>query len=123
MGLTLLADVKRRLGDFSLAERYGRDALALFRAQESRNWCVNALGTVGQVALARGEVDRAGLLWGAMSAEGERSPSWHVRRDSWAGVLLSEDRPEFAMAAAQGRELDLWDAVAIAIEGSSQTEP
>jgi predicted ATPase/class 3 adenylate cyclase len=123
IGLTLLADVKRRLGDLSLAERYGRDALALFHAQESRNWCVNALGTVGQVALARGEVERAGLLWGAMSAEGERSPSWYVRRDSWAGALLSEDRPEFTMAAAQGRELDLWDAVAIAMEESSQTEP
>ena len=124
MGLTLLADVERRLGDLSLAERHGREALAMFLAQESRGWCVNALGTVGQVALARGELDRAGLLWGAMSAEGERSPSWPIRRDSWAGALLGEDRPEFATAAARGRELDLWDAVAIAIEEeSSQTVP
>jgi predicted ATPase/class 3 adenylate cyclase len=117
IGLTLLADVKRRLGELSLADRYGRDALTLLLAQESRGWCVNALGTVGQVALARGEVDRAGLLWGAMSAEGERSPSWEIRRDSWAGALLDEDRPEFAAAAARGRELEFWDAVAIALEG------
>ena len=124
IALTLLADVKRRLGELSLADRYGRDALALFLAQESRGWCVNALGTVGQVALARGEVGHAGLLWGAMSAEGERSPSWHIRSDSWAGALPGEDRPEFAVAAARGRELDLWDVVAIAIEEeSSQTVP
>ena len=85
---------------------------------------MNALGTVGQVALARGELDRAGLLWGAMSAEGERSASWHIRRDSWAGALLGEDRPEFTTAAARGRELDRWDAVTIAIEEeSSQTVP
>ena len=69
---------------------------ALFLAQESRDWCVNALGAVGQVALARGEFGRAGLLWGAMSAEGERSPSWQFRRDGWAGALVDEERPEFA---------------------------
>ena len=124
IALTLLADAKRRLGELSLADRYGRDALALFLAQESRGWCVNALGTVAQVALARGEVGHAGLLWGAMSVEGERSPSWHIRSDSWAGALPGEDRPEFAVAAARGRELDLWDAVALAIEAeSSQTVP
>lgn len=115
IGLTLLSDVERRLGDLDLADRHGRDALSLFLAQESRNWCVNALGAVGQVALARGDLARAGLLWGAMSAEGERSPSWELRREGWAGALIVEDRPEFVDAAARARELDLWDAVAIAL--------
>lgn len=123
IGLTLLADVRRRLGDLELAERHGRNALALLLAQESRTWCVNALGAVGQVALERGDLTRAGLLWGAMSAEGERSPSWEFRRAGWAGALLDEDRPEFAVAAARGRELDLWDAVSIALGEDDQHLP
>ena len=77
---------------------------------------MNALGGLAQVLLARGELERAGMLWGATEAEGERVPGWEVRGRRWGGDLVDEDRPEFLAAVARGRELDLWDAVAIALE-------
>jgi len=125
IGLTMLVDVQRRAGDLPLAERYGREALRLLAAQESRVWCVTALGALGQVALARGDLARAGMLWGAMSAEGIRMPLWDARQERWAGALVDEGRPEFLEAANRAHSLDLWDAVAIALDEpeSPQTVP
>jgi tetratricopeptide (TPR) repeat protein len=116
IGLTMLVDLKRRAGDLPLAEQYGREALRLLAAQESRVWCVTVLGAVGQVALARGDLARAGMLWGAMSAEGERQPLWDARQARWAGALTHESRHEFVEAARRARSLDLWEAVAIALD-------
>jgi tetratricopeptide (TPR) repeat protein len=128
MSLTLLLDVARRRGDLEVAERHALAALAIYAAEESRGWCVNALGGLAQVVLAQGDLERAGWLWGATSAEGERHPGpWEARKARWAGALVHENRPEFLAAVVDGRELELWDAVAIALgegEGDdAQTVP
>jgi predicted ATPase len=126
MSLTLLLEVARRRGDLEVAERLARAALAIYAAQESRGWCVNTLGGLAQVVLAQGDLERAGLLWGATSAEGERHPGpWEARKARWAGALVREDRLEFLTAVERGRELDLWDAVAIALgeDEPAQTVP
>ncbi|MGH3054523.1 MAG: ATP-binding protein, partial [Gaiellaceae bacterium] len=51
-----------RRGDLDEAEREGRVALEMERAQENRLWALYTLAGLAQVALARGDLERAGLL-------------------------------------------------------------
>ena len=78
---------------------------------------------LAQVALAREDLDRAGVLWGAVSAHDERM--WGVHAIRGAEEMREETRPEFLAAFDRGRELELWDAVAIALGELElpQTEP
>jgi predicted ATPase/class 3 adenylate cyclase len=114
-----------RRGDLEEAEHEGRAALQLEREQENRLWALYTLAGLAQVALARGDLERAGTLWGAADAEGERLPRWPNERARRAGMLTEEARPGFTSAYGTGRELDLWDAVAIALDELelSQTVP
>jgi hypothetical protein len=71
--------------------------------------------------------DQAGVLWGAADAETERrpvGPGSAGARTAW-GPLLDEASPEFLSSVNTGRQLDLWDAVAIALgeDGPPQTVP
>ena len=64
------------------------------------------------------------MLWGAGEKEAERLRAWAEERGKRGGALLEEARPEFAGAFHRGRDLDLWDAVAIALgEEVDQTVP
>jgi predicted ATPase len=105
-------------GDLDEAEREGLVALEMERAQENRLWALYTLAGLAQVALARGDLERAGLLWGAAEVEGERLPRWADERARRGGPLLEEEREPFADAHERGRELDIWDAVETAF-GSS----
>ncbi|MGZ4332976.1 MAG: ATP-binding protein [Gaiellaceae bacterium] len=102
-----------RRGDLDEAEREGLVALEMERAQENRLWALYTLAGLAQVALSRGDLERAGLLWGAADAEGASIPRWADERARRAGPLLEEEREPFA--GARDRTLDLWDAVAIAL--------
>jgi predicted ATPase/class 3 adenylate cyclase len=104
-----------RLGDLDEAEREGIAALEMERAQENRLWGLYTLAGIAQVALARGDLERAGLLWGAAEKEAESLPRWPDERKRRGGALLEEGREQFTSAAERGRELDLWDAAAIAL--------
>jgi hypothetical protein len=79
---------------------------------------------LAQAAHARGELDRAGLLWGCAETEVTDEP-FRVDRDRFAGSLLAEEAPLFTAARERGRKLDLWDAVAVALGELEppQTEP
>jgi predicted ATPase/class 3 adenylate cyclase len=108
------------LGRLDEAEEDGRAALAIERAQENRQWAVHTLSGLAQVALARGEVWRAGMLWGAAEAEADRHsgigfPARPGSSPERSGALPMETRPEFLAATSDGRRLDLWQAVAIAL--------
>ena len=115
--LCRLAQLALDRGDVDEAERDGDEALRLYRPDQNRPgtcWSVTALA---RVALARGDRRRAGLLWGAVDAEvhtllAEGNRSWHGSR---AGALLDEADPEFLAAVDEGRRIDIWDAVAIAL--------
>lgn len=112
-------------GDLDEAEREGRAALLIEREQENRLWTVYTLAGLAQVALARGDAERAGLLWGTAEKEGVHFPSWEGERDRRGGPL-ADVLPEEAVAAYDhGGSLDLWDAVAIALgeDGPPQTVP
>jgi predicted ATPase/class 3 adenylate cyclase len=102
-----------RRGDLDEAEREGRVALEMVRTQENRLWALYTLAGLAQVALARDDLERAGVLWGAADAEGASIPRWSDERARRAGPLLEEEREPFV--AARDRALDLWDAVAIAL--------
>jgi predicted ATPase/class 3 adenylate cyclase len=114
-----------RRNDLDDAERDGRSALAMEREQENRLWTVYTLAGLAQVALARGEADRAGLLWGAAEREGANFASWEEERASRGGALVDDMQTSFLAALERGRQLDLWDAVAIALgeDPPAQTVP
>jgi tetratricopeptide (TPR) repeat protein len=104
-----------RRGDLDGAEREGLRALEMERAQENRLWALYTLAGLAQVALARGDLERAGILWGAAEKEGESLPRWEDERDRRGGALVQEDCEPFADARKRGRALELWDAAAIAL--------
>lgn len=126
--LSHLAFLALDRGDLGEAEQDGGEALRLARQDEARWGTLMPLTALARVALARGEHRRAGLLWGAVEAETERGPSlaWHRTRTQRAGPLLDHTDQEFLVALEEGRRLELWDAVAIALgedELEAQTVP
>jgi predicted ATPase/class 3 adenylate cyclase len=125
--LASLAAVALDRGDLDDAEHDSREALRLIRPDESRVGVLLPLIVLARIALLRRERRRAGLLWGAVESEIERAASrfWVRRRAERAGPLLEEDDAEFLRSTDDGRELDLWDAVAIALDELElpQTDP
>ncbi len=74
------------------------------------------------LVVARGDFERAGLLWGAVSVHDERLLGMHATPS--ADALRQETRPTFVSACERGRKLDVWDAAAIALgEATDQTVP
>jgi predicted ATPase/class 3 adenylate cyclase len=116
--LASLAFVAVDRGELHEAECDSLEALRLIREDESRPGAFSPLTVLARVALARGDLRRAGLLWGALEAETTRSPQpfWHRVRPERAGELLAEAEPEFLSALEEGTGLEFWDAVAIALE-------
>jgi predicted ATPase len=104
-----------RRGDLDEAEREGLVALEMERTQENRLWALYTLAGLAQVALAHGDLERAGLLWGAAEKEAESVPRWPDERTRRIGSLVDEEREPVLEARERGRSLDLWDAAAIAL--------
>jgi hypothetical protein len=85
------------------------------REQENRLWALYTLAGLAQVALGRGDLERAGALWGAAENEAKNLPRWSDERAQRGGSLLDESRGPFVVARDMGRELDVWDAAALAL--------
>jgi predicted ATPase/class 3 adenylate cyclase len=115
--LASLALIEIDQGDRDEAERLSKEALRLIRDDESRMGAFVPLTVIARAALARADRIRAGLLWGALENEVERSTNLNLERmrTQRAGSLLDERSPEFLSAVAQGKVLDFWDAVALAL--------
>jgi predicted ATPase/DNA-binding SARP family transcriptional activator len=111
--LTVLLDVALRRGDPEEAERHGRAALAIDVEQEHAVSAVHAIAGLARAALARGDLERAGMLWGAVSDRGRGE--WAGPSARWRDELSEETRPGFVAAFARGRALEMWDAAAIAL--------
>ncbi len=107
------------------AERDSVEALELVRRDEGRASTFMPLTALARVALARGDSRRAGALWAAVEAEHARAPnlSWERRRAERAGPLLDQTDREFLTGMEEGRQLDIWDAAAIALGDEVQTVP
>jgi predicted ATPase/class 3 adenylate cyclase len=111
-----------RRGDLDDAEREGLVALEMQREQENRLWALYTLAGLAQVALGRGDLERAGLLWGAAEKEGENLPRWPDERARRGGALVEEDRQPVVAARERGRALDLWDAAEIALAAAMEDD-
>jgi len=108
-------------GDLDAAERFGRRALAINLEDEYVRFAGQSILGLAAVALARDDLKRAGLLWGAVSADARGMGPLTAR---WAGELRlrGETEPAFLEAAERGRGLELDDVAALAL-GQSLDEP
>jgi len=125
--LSYLAMLALDREDVDEAERDSKEALRITRPEERAWGTFVPLTALARVALARGQPRLAGTLWGAVEAESERSPNamWHQVRPERAGPLTDRTDLAFAAAMEEGRRLEIWDAVAIALDELElpQTEP
>lgn len=82
-----------------------------------RTGTVWGLALHARIAVARGDVERAGRLWGAVEAEEARAPlsGWSRYRDEYASPVLARAGPELDRGRAQGRSLSLDEAVEYAL--------
>jgi predicted ATPase/class 3 adenylate cyclase len=115
--LLRLAMIALDRGAVDDAERDALESLRLHRPEQNRPGVFGCLTSLARVALARDHKHRAGLLWGAVEANLERSPGegqqrWYVEAPA---ALTGEVDPEFVAGVGEGRSVDLWDAVAIAL--------
>jgi tetratricopeptide (TPR) repeat protein len=110
-----LSEVARARGDLEEAERLARHGLSIDVEQEQRGSAMRTLVGLARLALGRRDLERAGLLWGAASAEGEGMPNWETFRTRLGDGLPEERAPSFLAAYERGRQLDVWDAAAIAL--------
>ncbi len=111
---TLRLWIALRRGQLDEAEREGRTALSIsFQSEYAIPTAIGSVAGLAQVALARDDLDRAGVLWGAVAAHDERQLGVHAVRG--ADQMRKETRPVFLAALERGRTLELWDAVAIAL--------
>jgi predicted ATPase/class 3 adenylate cyclase len=119
----LLALVALERNDLAAAKANARRALKLAAEEESGLATLSILAQLARVARAEGDLGRAGKLWGAVSREGEARAGWGERRPNYGAELLDDRAPDFLAAVEQGRRLELWDAVAMALDEPPQTVP
>jgi hypothetical protein len=94
-----------------------RDALAISNAMHDRHGILHELALLAEVAAAEGHRRLAGTLYGAIEAETARAPvgRW-IHAWSPAGTEYAElGDPEVETGRAEGRELELAAAVALAL--------
>ena len=111
-----LASIERAAGRLDIAESLVRDSLELYHRIRDRGSLIGALGTLASIARTAGDVERAGLLWGALEAEERRAPiTWAMDREGWEARVSADAGPEFERARRAGSVLSLDEAVAYAL--------
>jgi predicted ATPase/DNA-binding SARP family transcriptional activator len=101
-------------GDLDAAERHGRTALAISVEDEYVRSAGQSIVGLAAVALARDDLERAGVLWGAVATDARGMGPLTAR---WAGELRLQEatKPAFLDAVERGRGLQLDDVAAIAL--------
>jgi hypothetical protein len=107
--LRKLVDCKLELGEPSGAEAWARESLQLIHGVGDRRMTVFALARVARITAESGRKEEAGLLWGAIEAEEERSRmgAWAKERDRLSGPVFDHEGPEFEHGREKGRRLSL----------------
>ena len=107
-------------GNIDKAERHGRAGLAINVEQKHAPATTqDAVAGLARVAFLKGDLERAGLLWGAILVQGEHRLSTLAAR--WREELRRETRPQFVSALERGRALDLWEAAALALSDGRES--
>jgi hypothetical protein len=112
-----LAALALREGRLDDAEARARESLATAAALRDYPGRVFGVGLHACVAAERGELERAGRLWGAIEDEQAGAPlgGWRRHREERRARILELATGEFERARAAGRELSLDDAVEYAL--------
>jgi hypothetical protein len=113
------------LGRLEEAQRSAREALADAHAIGERQVRVYGLALLACIAARKGRAERAGILWGAVEKEEERSPvgRWESERDRYAAVVLTVAGSNFDGGRGRGRMLTLDEAVECALAMQESTTP
>jgi hypothetical protein len=115
--LAELSALSLRAGQLDEAELHARESLVI--AVETRDYSgrVFGVGLLACAAAERGRLDRAGRLWGAIEGQRTFAPlgGWQRHYDSFEARILTLATPEFEGAVAEGRELELDEAVELAL--------
>jgi hypothetical protein len=100
-------------------EALARESLAIAAQLGDRSGRVFGVGLLACVAAQRGELERAGRLWGAIESERAFAPlgGWQRHRDTCHARIQQAADAEFALGLAAGRELELDVAVQEALGG------
>jgi predicted ATPase len=113
----MLAGVEHAAGRLDMAEMHARDSLERGRHIRSRARVIGALATLAWIARTAGDVERAGLLWGALEAEDRRAstPWGFTDHEAWVARVFVDGGPEFERARRAGSVLSLDEAVEFAL--------
>jgi hypothetical protein len=112
-----LGEWAEQQGDPARARTYAREALTLARDVGSAPFVSGALSVLAVVANTEGDRRRAGTLWGAVEALEARGEAMVDPQDRprYEQRLLSEPDAAFEAGLAEGRALELDDAVAFGL--------
>lgn len=120
--LAELAALSLREGRPEDAEALARESLAIAARLGDVSGRVFGVGLLASAAAERGELERAGLLWGAIEGERAFAPlgGWQRHRDTCYARIRQAANAEFERGLAAGRELELDVAVQEALGGSPE---
>jgi predicted ATPase len=123
--LRKLSDCMLDLGRADDAEAYARESLKLMRPIGDRQMMVFALARLARIAGETGRPDQAGLIWGAIEAEEERSAmgAWAKERERFWEPIRRHAGADFERGRALGRELAFADAIDAALGSASVSRP
>lgn len=112
-----------RLEKLGEADEHGRRALHLARSIDDRLVILWVLAGFALLETRRGRLDRAGWIWGSLTAEIARRPLPQASLfEEFSEPLANTDDPAFRTALDAGATEDLAAAVAFVLE-DDQTEP
>jgi tetratricopeptide (TPR) repeat protein len=116
--LEALAESALEMGRIDEASARAREQLTLARQVADRQATVYALAYLSCVAVERGDLVRAGRLWGAVEAEEQRRAVgvWEREREGFAVRVHAHAGPELERGLEEGRRLSLPAAVDLALE-------
>ena len=108
------AEIDLATGQIDEAEGNAQRSLSLARSIGDISIVAWTLAYLARVAAARGDLARAGLIWGIVQAEEARGQIKTVEDPDWASLaapLLEIEDAAFERARADGRTLDLNEGV------------
>jgi predicted ATPase/DNA-binding SARP family transcriptional activator len=112
-----LGSLERLLGRTNDAALRHRQSLPLFRATGDISATIASVAALARIARDRGELQRAGRLWGAVeSTETSLGLEWALNRAGWERDVVPQPRSEFEHAREEGRGMSLDEAVAYALQ-------
>ena len=115
------ASMERELGRFDDAEGHATRQLEIALGLGDRRLLVFAAAELASIAADRGDVARAGLLWGAVESEANTRPvgQWESGRAEYEPIVLRADGAEFNAARLEGGLLSIAQAASSGASDSS----